>query len=201
MGLRSSGLTNLPPRRPAIIALLVLTVALVPFVVAPTPASAVDLPQVNCHIGPGGTTVCSVNRPTVNQPLTRYDQVRFAPGDQVSISAGGCVQTGGVGATWKRYADPVDGDGLYYGTIYIPFATLQPVSLLLFNGRTLTIPFTVSDPSQLYLRLGYVDDAYSDNGYWGTMMAPRISARGSVTRSSDLPLLTGRHLLHPTLST
>jgi hypothetical protein len=110
--------------------------------------------------------------------LTSYDAVRFAAGDQVTISADGCVQTGGAGDTWKRYAAPLDGDGLYYGTIWIPYATLQPVGLPLVNNTTLTVPQVGVDPTQLYLRLGYVDDDYGDNGYWGHDDGTQDQCRG-----------------------
>jgi hypothetical protein len=66
----------------------------------------------------------TIDEPNVVQPATEYKQIRFQPGDEVTISAGGCVQTGGSGKTWKSYTNPLGGDAdhLYSGTIYIPGA-------------------------------------------------------------------------------
>jgi hypothetical protein len=47
-----------------------------------------------------------IEQPNVKQHITNYTGVGFEPGDRVTISAGGCVQTGGAGKTWKRYVDP-----------------------------------------------------------------------------------------------
>jgi hypothetical protein len=47
-----------------------------------------------------------IDRPNVMQHQTGYPQITFKPGDSVAVDAGGCVQTGGMGSTWKRYVDP-----------------------------------------------------------------------------------------------
>jgi hypothetical protein len=172
--------------------LLALVVCLVTIAVAPNRASAADLPDVSCHIVSTGATICRIDRPTVNQPLTRYDQVRFAPGDQVHIKVGGCVQTGGAGDTWKSYYIPLDGDGLYYGTVFIPFATVRPMGFMWSNEQTFTIPLSAaSAPDQLYLRLGYVDDNYDDNGYWGHDNGTHDQCRGIGNAFANLTITHG----------
>jgi hypothetical protein len=117
-----------------------------------------------------------VDEPNVRQASTDYDSIRFRPGDVVRIDAGGCVQTGGAGKTWKLYVEPQgeEADVYYHGLIWIPGVTdsfpqsptvpgYARLSGLL--GRTLKIP-NGSAPSGLSLRLGYEDDDYGDNGYY-----------------------------------
>src|SRR5262245_50328066 len=91
--------------------------------------ATVEVFLVNVAVGQGATCVtngrditCTINQPVVNRPTADYKNVQFAPGDTVTVQAGGCVQTGGSGKTWKRYVDPqgVNSDRLYHGLIYIP---------------------------------------------------------------------------------
>lgn len=126
--------------------------------------------------------------PVVDQPQYDYPTVTFQPGDIVTVSAGGCVQTGGSGATWKRYVNPQGANsgseypGLYHGTITIPGAfvngqQVQGWSINRIIETTTTGPGAapvqirapVGPPRTLMLTLGYRDDAdgYGDNGYWG----------------------------------
>lgn len=103
----------------------------------------------------------------MNQPFTAYPNISFQPGDRVWLDAGGCVQTGGSGKTWKRYVDP-DGeaaDRRYHGLVFIPGVTPGPVRISGLLGRALDIPVHGVDPWRLSLTLGYEDDDYSDNGY------------------------------------
>jgi hypothetical protein len=110
-----------------------------------------------------------IDEPNVKQRITEYPEITFQPGDNVVIEAGGCAQTGGSGDTWKRYVDPQgkNSDRLYHGLAWVPGATQGLTRIEAIVGSTLTIPQNIPDPSQLYLRLGYEDDDYSDNGYWG----------------------------------
>jgi len=115
-----------------------------------------------------GRFTCVINKPDVRHKLTPYNQVVFAPGDQVMINAGGCVQTGGVGRTWKRYVDPKPAsDKRYFGTIRIPSGTTgaSPHPIQDVIGQTLTVTGAGVPASELILYLGYVDDNYDDNGY------------------------------------
>ncbi|MBV9117603.1 MAG: hypothetical protein JOY63_09595, partial [Acetobacteraceae bacterium] len=52
------------------------------------------------------TTVWRIDEPNVKQRATLYQQIKFISGDRISVDAGGCVQTGGHGRTWKRYVNP-----------------------------------------------------------------------------------------------
>jgi len=118
------------------------------------------------------TKVWRIDQPVVNDPNPfNYDMVAFKPGDAIRISAGGCVQTGGHGSTWKSYTNPTgDNAGNYYsGMLSIPGVTgnLQRIGGVLaprewFVPRDL--PPTVLP--QLHLIIGYQDDEYDDNGYY-----------------------------------
>ncbi|MFC0437489.1 hypothetical protein [Kutzneria buriramensis] len=103
---------------------------------------------------------CWVHEPIVTAPNTTYPTIQFLPGDHVTVDAGGCVQTGGHGLTWKRYVNPSSDNGLYHGTITIPGATGN-VQLWTAVGRTFTVGGSGGS-----LVLGYQDDGYSDNGYY-----------------------------------
>lgn len=102
------------------------------------------------------------------------DKVLFRQYDEVIVTAGGCVQTGGTGKTWKRYVDPLgaNSDRLYHGRIWIPGATDGLVRISSIVGLPLVInkfpqhtsPTPESDP--YFLRLGYEDDNLDDNGYY-----------------------------------
>jgi hypothetical protein len=117
-----------------------------------------------------GLISCTIMQPDVTQHETVYPNIAFAPGDVVWVQADGCVQTGGVGATWKRYVNPWGDhpDQKYHGLIRIPTAEpvgsgLVPIQSVI--GRLQTVAGAGVDVSQLVLHLGYEDDDYSDNGY------------------------------------
>jgi hypothetical protein len=130
------------------------------------------------HTVSGNTETWRIDEPNVKQRVTPYSQIRFQPGDHVTIQASGCVQTGGSGNTWKRYVNPSgpDADRLYHGLIWIPgviggpAATgvpADPKRIVAYIGpnQSFSVPSGV-DARQLYLRLGYEDDGYGDNGYY-----------------------------------
>jgi hypothetical protein len=119
---------------------------------------------------PSGNVInCRVDKPVVNQRSFAYPAIRFKSGDKVTINAGGCVQTGGRGRTWKRYVDPSgpNSDRLYHGLIYVPSlvpaGSLQRISGYL--GRQYVLAAS-TDPLATALVLGYEDDGYADNGYY-----------------------------------
>jgi hypothetical protein len=136
--------------------------------------------RMSCYSTGPNSERCRVDEPNVRlrQELVT---IRFRPGDRITVDAGGCVQTGGVGATWKRYVNPSgpNSDRLYHGLIYIPYATTDfprsPTVDWLVRiedviGRTLFIPERRNVPNPQLLdamTLGYEDDDYGDNGYWG----------------------------------
>ena len=106
-----------------------------------------------------------ITRPDVTRGEREYPQVKLRPGDRWSVDAGGCVQTGGAGATWKRYVDPrgPQSDRYYHGSIaVVDDAPVVHLSTIL--GHEQVIPVS-ADPTRLHLRLGYEDDNYGDNGY------------------------------------
>jgi hypothetical protein len=99
-----------------------------------------------------------------------YGWISFKPGDAITIYAGGCVQTGGHGATWKSYTYPSgDNSGdLYSGTIVIPGVIPGPQRIAGALNRQWHVGDDLQPPDlkQLYLQLGYQDDGYGDNGYY-----------------------------------
>ena len=114
------------------------------------------------------STVWRIEAPNVKQKETDYPEVVFHPGDTVSIDAGGCVQTGGSGLTWKRYVNPSGPNSghLYHGLVGIPGVTNGLVRIQDFGLNTVhQIPASVS-PANFHLQLGYEDDGYGDNGYY-----------------------------------
>jgi hypothetical protein len=161
---------------------------------APFAIASADAGSTSC--GPGSTSfnggVCTlswsdsthvrIDQPFVAGPSYEYQSIAFQPGDAITINAGGCVQTGGGGDTWKRYVDP-SGDqsgppsGLYFGSVRIPGAIfadnpVQPVNNVPLSetiGHTLIIP-ALDAPDEftarIDLRLNYADDIWDDNGYY-----------------------------------
>lgn len=116
----------------------------------------------------GNDVQIRIDEPGVKTPVTPYPTIRFQAGDTISIEAGGCVQTGGIGQTWKRYVNPDIGlePTLYHGMIFIPGAMPGLSQLSSWVGKIVRIPDIVQQPNELYLRLGYTDDGYGDNGYY-----------------------------------
>ncbi len=108
-----------------------------------------------------------ITEPDVKHRLSRYREISFKPGDQVSIRAGGCVRTGGHGRTWKLYVDPLgaNADRLYHGLIWIPGATAGLTRLANVNNQTVTVASLPISSASQFLRLGYEDDQYDDNDY------------------------------------
>src|SRR5260370_13164247 len=116
----------------------------------------------------------AISQPVVDHEAVDYPMITFQPGDRIQIEAGGCVQTGGVGLTWKRYVDPRGHNAgeFYFGKITIPGVTqLQDVA---FRDLPAGATFVVADlssntcklPATFPLRLGYPDDEPDDNGYY-----------------------------------
>lgn len=106
--------------------------------------------------------VYRIGDPIVTAASVSYPSVVFRPGDLVTVSAGGCVNTGGNGLTWKRYVDPSgpNADKWYHGLIQLPGASMTRIQDVI--GQTQTVP---AGASSLTLRLGYEDNYYPDNGY------------------------------------
>jgi hypothetical protein len=116
-----------------------------------------------------------IKQPDVTEPRENISEKKpeliFKKFDEVVVTGGGCVQTGGVGKTWKRYVDPAgnNSDRLYHGRIWIPGATDGLVRISSIIGIPLIInklqPHS-NDLADAYpLNLGYEDDNYPDNNY------------------------------------
>jgi hypothetical protein len=135
------------------------------------------LPNVSDPKGRASDIAWRIGEPNVKQPVTEYPMVHFQAGDTIILHAGGCVQTGGAGKTWKSYVHPQgdDAERLYSGTVYIPGVVPEGATQYQriggFLDRPLPVPANIFQnpkikPTNLYLRLGYEDDGYSDNGYY-----------------------------------
>lgn len=126
------------------------------------------------HTVTGNTETWRIDEPNVKKKILEFQQIRFQAGDKVRITAGGCVQTGGHGKTWKRYVDPLGpkSDRLYHGMVLIPGAIGNlPANdldrfarILIIKGTTFTVR-PITEPRKQHLWLGYEDDHYGDNGY------------------------------------
>jgi hypothetical protein len=131
------------------------------------PASAADQFDIISTEHPSATVeIIHIRQPNVKQNVTPYPGITFQAGDEIVVDAGGCVQTGGIGPTWKRYVNPSgeESEKYYFGEIWIPGVTqiMQPI-------QGITTPLFVpagASPNNLFLRLGYSDDGYGDNGYY-----------------------------------
>ena len=77
------------------------------------------------------------------------------------------MQTGGHGATWKRYVDPsgANSDRLYHGLVGgLPF--LNEMRLLDFLNSYRGTYVAPAGGYTIQFFLGYEDDGYGDNGYY-----------------------------------
>ncbi|HLJ26802.1 MAG TPA: hypothetical protein VKY85_08840 [Candidatus Angelobacter sp.] len=120
-------------------------------------------------------TIWRIDRPQVWSPRQNgevdYVMIRFKPGDRLSFVAGGCVQTGGKGRTWKRYTDPSgpSAQELYWGTVFIPGVTLgifEKVGIVAKQGLKIIPPAPQGTHPATFLKLGYIDNEMDDNGYY-----------------------------------
>jgi len=120
------------------------------------------------------TNVASVQDYTINEPVVTKPwsptSISVLPGDKVEImDAGGCVNTGGSGPTTKLYVDPQNKscslDNNYYGTIAIP-GTIEEAQKKSIREFWQADKFVKVNRAST-IELGYVDDSYGDNGYWG----------------------------------
>lgn len=114
----------------------------------------------------GNTETWIIWYPYISQELTEYPDIQFHRGDVVRFDAVGCAQTGGSGKTWKQYAVPVkddhDFDTRYYAILQVEGLTGKDEKQSLYHwmgGQYVIL-------RESHLTLGYVDDDYTDNGYW-----------------------------------
>jgi len=112
-------------------------------------------------------TTCRIDQPPVRAHDTDIPGVRFQAGDWVSVYADGCVQTGGSGDTWKRYVNPSADNDLYHGLVGLRYDNGSDLRSL---RRFVNVMGGAGDPGRRafaggFLRLGYEDDDYGNNGY------------------------------------
>jgi len=125
--------------------------------------------HMSCYAPRANTEVWAIRHPDVTRPDAAYPSITFRRGDLVSIAAGGCVQTGGLGLTWKRYVRPMardrSNDDMYFGSVSIPgVLSSSPLQDVV---RQAPIAVTIDPGPGAMLHLQYNDDNYHDNGYWG----------------------------------
>jgi hypothetical protein len=152
----------------------------VPFIPVPGTPHVQDCsggpPAVDGHVGcyrvvrsDVDVDVWTINRPPVDTNISAFPAIHPHAGDLVSVFAGGCAQTGGSGLTWKRYVRPMTpgqhDDSQYYGSIGIPgVIPMTPLRNALPHGA-FEVP---NEPGpDGFVTLQYLDNHYSDNGYWG----------------------------------
>lgn len=151
----------------------------------PCVANAAKMDEQISHLqGDSYVDVWEIRKPNVRQPITHYKNIVFKSGDQITIEAGGGVQTGGAGKTWKLYVDPRGPNSLklYHGLVHIPqdpnasyqkSPTVKKMDMVrikevMKKGQKLKYQDNKGDSFEPnYLILGYEDDQYSDNGYHG----------------------------------
>jgi hypothetical protein len=141
---------------------------------------------VTCAKPAPGVEHWHIDFPSVDRSRTDYSAIRFVPGDVLLLSASGCAQRGGSGATWQRYVDPEDESGRldsqHYGTVQIEGVTGDNNFQTLKHWVGPPILVTIAG----HLALGYVDDGLDDNGYWGHDDGPRNQCAGIYKASVDL---------------
>ena len=106
-----------------------------------------------------------IDAPNIKNDRTDYQQIVFKRGDTVTVNAGGCVQHGGPGKTWSLYVDPQpSGSPYFYGMIRLPGMTAM-ARIKDVAGKPYHIPNDAV--GSMFLKLGYTDFRFTDNGYWG----------------------------------
>ena len=178
----------------------VAAVAVVAALFIRMPPASADAPVITSS---GNTVHIHIADPEVRARDTTIPGVKFTPGDTVFVSAGGCVQTGGSGRTWKRYVDPSgdNSDRLYHGLISIPSATAGLVRL---QGVMARSPLHVgkapdgTTAAQMILHIGYEDNDFGDNGYWGHDDGTNDQCRNVGNAYVDITIEHGQ-LLAPAL--
>jgi hypothetical protein len=124
----------------------------------------VDQTHLQCEYSDGTSSDMikwKITKPDVAKQLTDYRDVTFSPGDEVLVSAGGCVDVARKPGKhdWRRYVDPQGGntDRYFHGLIWIPGASVRENSELLVVPagtapvRMSSISGSQSDPSNVQL--------------------------------------------------
>ncbi len=124
--------------------------------------------NLSCFMSAQNTEIWSISKPDVTKQDIGYPGIKFRKGDLIQISAGGCVQTGGTGLTWKRYVEPMKGglqeiDDKYFGSVYIPGILESEKLANAMRNAPIKVVSEVGNES--YLHLQYSDDGFGDNSY------------------------------------
>src|SRR5437667_5179386 len=86
--------------------LMAIASLLVPFCGSVTAFADEKFDQISHLTSRPGMDIWEIRCPDVKKRTMDYRMISFRDGDVITIEAGGCVQTGGAGKTWKRYVDP-----------------------------------------------------------------------------------------------
>jgi hypothetical protein len=106
-----------------------------------------------------------IDAPNIKKEQTDYLQIVFRRGDTVTVTAGGCVQHGGPGKTWSLYVDPKPSRSPYfYGMIRLPGMTAMTRIKEIVDKP---YPIPKDAIGSMFLKLGFTDFRFTDNGYWG----------------------------------
>ena len=145
----------------------------------PTDAHPVRFPKVE-HTTGGALYDTYLITPEVRVPVRLYREIRLRALDRFTVQACGCVQTGGAGKSWKSYVTPRGrkSDRLYSGTIALLYDNKVPPPSFWQNPTNMMRigdfirqagpqGFTIPPGYSARLLIGYQDDDYGDNGYWG----------------------------------
>lgn len=117
------------------------------------------------------TKVIRIDQPRVDVAYHDLKDIEFQPGDNVVITAGGCVHPGASGTPWRSYVAKGSGQN-FYGIAWISGTTgEQPKSLADLVGKTFTVPLATNPAlrNDVFLQIGYQDaqQNYNESGYWG----------------------------------
>ena len=147
----------------------------------------------------GVDAIVRIDRPNPKARSTEYPSITFQPGDNVTIHAGGCVQSGGSGNTWHRYVNPSgpNAESLYHGLITIPFATGVLDRVLAHWNRTVHVADNAPAGARIHLQLGFEDDDYSDNSYDNHDDGPGDQCKGGDGQAAWVEL----HIVHHAAAT
>jgi hypothetical protein len=156
------------------------------------------------HRLPARTPWCGLIAPTPSRIRPDYPSVTFEPGDNVTIRAGGCVQSGGWGDTWTwhRYVNPSGPDTprLYHGLITIPYATGTLDHIQTHWNQTVHVADAVPQGARIHLQLGFDDGNYGDNSYDDHDDGPDGQCKGPDGGPAWVELHIKHHAAGPTNS-
>jgi len=103
----------------------------------------------------------TIQNPDATKQLIEYRDITFSPGDQVLVSAKGCVDVARKTNEhdWRRYVDPVGSgtDRHFHGLIWIPGASVRDNSQFLYTAvgtgpvRISSVSGSKDDPSNVEL--------------------------------------------------